>query len=231
MRRLVFVFGVALGAVIFFFAVLRGFHDAVEEMGGRALADHSLDFCPNWLLGVFTGALGVGLCWWLRERMREDLELVVKKSSGVSSGLYRRIAFGNARIRSTRRLAICGRAGEEEDMDEKSRKSVVDDLRNSLYHLSDAELSDMLGQYPEDAARLRACLGMIGGPHPQQEELSGVASLDDGQREIYARVLREMSASQLHNFVLAESGKPGSKARVVLRDDELDVLLSVLGAP
>ena len=61
----------AVGLLALFVLLLCGFHRAIEEMGGKALADHALDFCPNWALGVATGAFGVGLAWWFRESWRK----------------------------------------------------------------------------------------------------------------------------------------------------------------
>ena len=61
---------IGLGALAVFFLALEGLHRSVAEVGGIALADHALDFCPSWILGVGTGALGVGLCWWAVETAR-----------------------------------------------------------------------------------------------------------------------------------------------------------------
>jgi xanthine/uracil/vitamin C permease (AzgA family) len=65
MRSLLLALGAGLGSLLLFFALLEGFHAAVREAAGSALADHSLRFCPNWLLGLVTGALAVGLLWWV----------------------------------------------------------------------------------------------------------------------------------------------------------------------
>jgi hypothetical protein len=61
----------ALGLLVLFMALVGGFHRAVEEVGGKALADHTLDFCPNWAIGIATGACSVGLLWWFRESWRK----------------------------------------------------------------------------------------------------------------------------------------------------------------
>jgi len=65
------VAGIGFGAMLLFFALLEGFHSAVEEVGGKALADHALVFCPNWLLGLVTGAFFVGLLWWFSSTHRK----------------------------------------------------------------------------------------------------------------------------------------------------------------
>jgi hypothetical protein len=52
--------------VVLFWAALEGFHTAIAEVGGIALANHALDFCPNWLLGLTTGGSFVGLLWWFK---------------------------------------------------------------------------------------------------------------------------------------------------------------------
>ncbi len=54
----------ALGCVVLFAVLLDGYFRALEEVAGKALADHAVRFCPNWLLGMATGAFGVGLAWW-----------------------------------------------------------------------------------------------------------------------------------------------------------------------
>ena len=61
---------IVAGVAVVFFSALEGFHRAVAEVGGIALADHTLDFCPNWLLGLMTGGFAVGLGWWLTEVAR-----------------------------------------------------------------------------------------------------------------------------------------------------------------
>lgn len=55
---------VGIGCVFAWFAAVEGFHRAITEVGGIALADHTLDFCPNWLLGFATGAGFFALMWW-----------------------------------------------------------------------------------------------------------------------------------------------------------------------
>lgn len=49
------------GLLLAFAYLLEGFHKAVEEAAGLALADHALRFCPNWMLGLFRGAPVVGV--------------------------------------------------------------------------------------------------------------------------------------------------------------------------
>jgi hypothetical protein len=56
------------GAVLAFVVLLDGFHRAVAEVAGDKLADHALQSCPNWYLGVATGAFAVGLAWWATAR-------------------------------------------------------------------------------------------------------------------------------------------------------------------
>jgi hypothetical protein len=63
---------VTVGVFTVFLSALEGFHRAVEEVGGIALANHTLDFCPNWLLGVATGGFAVGLGWWISELVRRE---------------------------------------------------------------------------------------------------------------------------------------------------------------
>jgi hypothetical protein len=59
---------------VLYFATLRGFHGAVVEAGGLVLAEHTLrfcpNFCPNWGIGLVTGALAVGLAWWFHASTR-----------------------------------------------------------------------------------------------------------------------------------------------------------------
>jgi hypothetical protein len=60
-----FLFVLCLVAI--FLGLVVGHHGAVEEVVGKALADHSLDF----FIGFATGAFGVGLLWWFRESWRK----------------------------------------------------------------------------------------------------------------------------------------------------------------
>jgi hypothetical protein len=63
---------VTVGVFTVFLSVLEGFHRAVSEVGGIALANHTLYFCPNWLLGMATGGLAVGLAWWTVGLVKRD---------------------------------------------------------------------------------------------------------------------------------------------------------------
>lgn len=60
----------AVGAFLLFAVVIDGYYRAVEEVGGKKLADHAMEFCPNWLLGMATGAFAVGLVWWCVASLR-----------------------------------------------------------------------------------------------------------------------------------------------------------------
>jgi hypothetical protein len=60
----------SVGAWLFFVVLVDGYVRALEEVAGKALADHSVRFCPNWLLGLATGAFGVGLAWWVASSLR-----------------------------------------------------------------------------------------------------------------------------------------------------------------
>ena len=62
-RGLLLIFG----SFTVFYSALEGFHRAIKEVGGEALANHALYFCPNWLLGLATGGFAVGLCWGICE--------------------------------------------------------------------------------------------------------------------------------------------------------------------
>jgi hypothetical protein len=55
---------ISIGAVVGGLAAVQGTHNAIAEVGGIALADHALQSCPNWYLGLSTGAFMVGLAWW-----------------------------------------------------------------------------------------------------------------------------------------------------------------------
>ena len=54
--------GIAL--VLLFAALVASYHTSVAEVAGMTIADHALKFCPNWLVGLVTGAFAVGLVWW-----------------------------------------------------------------------------------------------------------------------------------------------------------------------
>jgi hypothetical protein len=101
---------------------------------------------------------------------------------------------------------------KEKSMDEDSKKTVVEDLRNALYHLADQELVVVLGQHPEEADRLRDCLKLVG------------RSLDPAQSKIYTVLFQKLSKTQKYNADLRKAGQMGGETRVVLTADELDVL-------
>ncbi len=61
----------AVGALLVFTALIQGYLSAVEEVAGLQVAKHSLNFCPNWVLGIATGALAVGLAWWVWPERKE----------------------------------------------------------------------------------------------------------------------------------------------------------------
>lgn len=54
----------AVGAFTTFAVVADGYYRAVEEMQVKHLEGHMQVCCPNWVLGMATGAFGVGLLWW-----------------------------------------------------------------------------------------------------------------------------------------------------------------------
>lgn len=60
-----------LGLMVIFLGLEVSYHRAFEEGGAKILADHSLDFCLNWAIGVATGAFSVGILWWFRESWRK----------------------------------------------------------------------------------------------------------------------------------------------------------------
>ncbi len=62
----------AIGYLLFFAVLLDGYYKSLEEVAGKALADHAMKFCPNWLLGMATGAFAVGLVWWCFESLRRS---------------------------------------------------------------------------------------------------------------------------------------------------------------
>jgi hypothetical protein len=73
-RSLRLVLGAA-GAWLCFIVLMDGYTRAVLEVGrggltGKALSNHMVSFCPNWLLGVATGAFGVGMAWWVVSSVR-----------------------------------------------------------------------------------------------------------------------------------------------------------------
>jgi hypothetical protein len=58
------------GAWLCFIVLMDGYTRAVLEVAGggltgKSLSSHMVSFCRNWLLGVATGAFGVGLAWWV----------------------------------------------------------------------------------------------------------------------------------------------------------------------
>lgn len=63
--------------LMFFLAAVTGYHGAIEEVGGIIFT--------SWVVGVGTGALGVGLVWWCREKMRRDQEAIDEHAGGLPS--------------------------------------------------------------------------------------------------------------------------------------------------
>lgn len=60
----------AAGAWLFFIVLVDGYMRALEEVAGKALVERAVMFCTNWLLGLATGAFGVGLAWWVASSIR-----------------------------------------------------------------------------------------------------------------------------------------------------------------
>jgi len=64
----VIMFGV--GVLLYFAVLLDGYQRSLAEVAGLALAGHAMQSCPNWYLGLGTGAFGVGLVWWFKSAGR-----------------------------------------------------------------------------------------------------------------------------------------------------------------
>lgn len=62
----------AVGSWLLFVVLVDGYYKSLDEVAGKALADHAVKFCPNWLLGMATGAFAVGLLWWCVGRRRSE---------------------------------------------------------------------------------------------------------------------------------------------------------------
>ena len=58
----------AMGLLVLFIAIVEGYHRSLVEVAGLKIADHAMNYCPSWAVGMATGAFAVGLAWWASPR-------------------------------------------------------------------------------------------------------------------------------------------------------------------